>query len=361
MSKPESSNLWMFIPGPVNVEPEVLTAMAAPPINHRGADFMELFATLRPKVRDLMRTKGDVFFSTSSAIGIQEAVARNCIAKRGLFLTCGAFSDNWHRIALACGKEADADAVEWGKANRPETLRAALTTGKYDTVCMAHSETSTSVLNPLPEIAAVMREFPDVVFCVDAVSSLGVSPVLVDKWGIDVCFASVQKGLALPPGFAVFSVSEKAMARAQTVDARGYYFDFLVFQKYAAKSHTPTTPSIPHLYGLNAQLDRILKTEGLENRWARHRQMAEMSQAWADTNFACFAEAPFRSDAVTAVTNTRGIDLAALNKVLAEEGMVLAGGYGKLKGETFRIGHVGETTLSQLQILLDAIDRFLAK
>ena len=169
-----------------------------------------------------------------------------------------------------------------------------------------------------------------------------------------------RKG-SLSPGFAVFSVSEKAMARAQTVEARGYYFDFLVFQKYAAKSHTPTTPSIPHMYGLNAQLDRILKTEGLENRWARHRTMAEMSRAWADANFACFAEAPYRSDAVTAVTNTRGMDLAALNKMLAEDGMVLAGGYGKLKGETFRIGHVGETTPTQLQTLLDAIDRFLAK
>lgn len=321
---------------------------------------MRLFETLRPKLRDLMHTANEVYFSTSSAIGIQEAVVRNCIAKRSLHLVCGAFSENWHQIALTNGKEADAQSVPWGMANRPETLRASLSTGKYDTVCIAHSETSTSVQNPLPEIAEVMREFPDVVFCVDAVSSLGASPVLVDEWGIDVCFASVQKGLALPPGFAVFSVSEKAMARAQQVRDRGYYFDFLVFKQYAAKSHTPTTPSIPHMYALDKQLDRF-HAEGLENRWARHREMAEMSQAWADANFACFAEAPYRSAAVTAVTNTQSIDLAALNKALAEDGMVLAGGYGKLKGETFRIGHVGETTPEQLKKLLDAIDRFLAK
>jgi aspartate aminotransferase-like enzyme len=307
-----------------------------------------------------MQTQTAVYFSTSSAIGLQEAVARNCVAKRSLHLVCGAFSENWHQIALACGKQADAEAVPWGMASRPERVRSALATGRYDTLCVVHSETSTSVQNPMAEIAEVIREFPDVVFCVDAVSSLGAAPVLVDDWGIDVCFASVQKGLAMPPGFAVFSVSEKAMARARAVPFRGYYFDFTVFQQYAEKSHTPTTPSIPHMYALDAQLDRI-QTEGLEKRWERHRQMAEMAQAWADANFACFAEAPYRSSAVTAIKNTRGIDVAQLNQELSGQGMVLAPGYGKLKGETFRIGHVGETTPAQLQDLLDAIDRYLAK
>jgi aspartate aminotransferase-like enzyme len=350
----------MFIPGPVNVDPSVLAAMGRPPINHRGADFVRLYDTLRPKLQNLMQTRKEVYFSTSSAIGLQEAVARNCVASRSLHLVCGAFSENWHQIALACGKKADAEAVPWGTANRPDRVRSALATGKYDTLCVVHSETSTAVQNPLEEIAEVVREFPGVVFCVDAVSSLGAAPVLVDDWGIDVCFASVQKGLALPPGFAVFSVSEKAMTRARAIPFRGYYFDFTVFQKYAEKSHTPTTPSIPHMYALDAQLDRI-QAEGLEKRWARHRQMAEMAQAWANTNFACFAEAPYRSAAVTAVRNTRGIDVARLNHELAEQGMVLASGYGKLKGETFRIGHVGETKPAQLQDLLDAINRFLAR
>ena len=360
MGAVQSPNLWMYIPGPVNVDPAVLAAMAQPPINHRGRDFVRLFDELRPKVRRLLRTESEVYFSTSSAIGLQEAVARNCVAKKCLHLVCGAFSDNWHHITLSCGKEADADAVPWGMANRPESVRTALRTGRYDTLCVVHSETSTSVQNPLGEIADVVREFPDVVFCVDTVSSLGAAPVLVDDWGIDVCFASVQKGLACPPGFAVFSVSEKALRRARTIPSRGYYFDFTVFQSYAAKSHTPTTPSIPHMYALNTQLDRIEK-EGLENRWSRHHRMAEMSQAWADRNFACFAESPYRSAAVTAVKNTRAIDITKLNQELAEQGMVLASGYGKLKGETFRIGHVGETTTSQLQGLLDAIDQFLAK
>jgi aspartate aminotransferase-like enzyme len=202
-----------------------------------------------------------------------------------------------------------------------------------------------------------MRRHPDALLCVDAVSSLGAAPVLVDDWGIDVCLASVQKGLALPPGFAVFSVSDRALKRAASIPHRGYYFDFLVFEDYAKKCQTPTTPSLPHMFALDFQMDRIQR-EGLENRWERHRTMASMAQRWADERYECFAEAPHRSAAVTAVRNTRGTDVSKLNAHLKTLGMVLAPGYGHLKSETFRIGHVGETTPAQLQRLLDAIDAF---
>jgi aspartate aminotransferase-like enzyme len=350
----------MFIPGPVNVDPSVRAAMATPPFNHRGTDFKVLFAELTPKVQWLFETKGAVYLSTSSAIGLQEAVIRNLVRERSLHLVCGAFSENWHNIAMACGKEADAERVDWGMPNNPERLRAALATGRYDTLCIVHSETSTSVQNPLSEFAAVVREFPEVMFCVDAVSSLGASPVRVDDWGIDVCFASVQKGLACPPGFAVFSVSEKAMQRARSVPGRGYYFDFTVFERYAERSHTPTTPSIPHMHALNRQLDRI-RTEGLDQRWERHREMAAITQEWADENFRCFAEAPHRSAAVTAIQNRRGINVADLNRFLSERGYAIAPGYGKLKTETFRIGHVGETQVAQLRGLLAAIDEYLTQ
>ena len=351
---------WMFIPGPVNVHPDVLKAMSQPPINHRGKEFAQLYEALRPKTQRLMRTENAVYFSTSSAIGLMEACSRNLVAKRALHLTCGSFSEQWHEISQRCGKETDALSVEWGKANRPEDLKRALDTGQYDTVCIVYSETSTSVQNPVPELAAVIRNYPDVVFCLDTVSALGATPVLVDEWGVDVCFASVQKGLALPPGFAVFSVSNKAMERAKTVTDRGYYFDFLVFEEYAQKSQTPTTPSIPHMYGLNVQLDRI-ESEGLENRWKRHRQLSTRTQEWAAAGWACFAEPGYRSDATTAVVNTRKIDVSALNKHLAENfNMVISSGYGKLKETTFRIGHVGETTLEQLNTCLSEIDRFAA-
>ncbi len=356
MSAP--SQTWMFIPGPVNVHPDTLEAMARQPINHRGKEFASLYQSLVPKTRWLMKTQNNVYFSTSSAIGLMEACSRNLIAKRALHLTCGSFSEQWHMISHECGKEADALSVEWGKANKPEQLRAALDTGKYDTVCMVFSETSTSVMNPLPELAAVVRDFPDIVFCLDTVSALAASPVYVDEWGVDVCFASVQKGLALPPGFTVFSVSQKALDRAKTVPNRGFYFDFLVFERFAEKSQTPTTPSTAHLFALDAQLDRI-KAEGLENRWKRHRQLATRTQEWASAGWACFAERGYHSDATTAVVNTRSVDVSALNKHLKETlNCVISSGYGKLKDTTFRIGHVGETTMEQLNACLAEIDRF---
>ncbi|MEW5875702.1 MAG: alanine--glyoxylate aminotransferase family protein [Candidatus Zixiibacteriota bacterium] len=358
LTGPIDSELWMFIPGPVNVHPDVRRSLATPPINHRGREFSELYERVCAKVRRLLRTEGRVYLSTSSAIGIQEAVARNCVAKRSLHLVCGAFSQNWQEIAVACGKQADALSVEWGRANLPDALEEALAKTHYDTVCVVHSETSTSVQNPLSALAAVVRRFPGTLLCVDAVSSLGAAPVLVDDWGVDVCFASVQKGLALPPGFAVFSVSERALERAASVPNRGYYFDFLVFEEYAKKSQTPTTPSLPHMFALDVQLGRI-ETEGLENRWERHRTMATMAQRWAEERYECFAEAPHRSASVTAVRNTRGTDIAKLNAHLKSLGMVLAPGYGRIKSETFRIGHVGETTPVQLQRLLDAIDTFI--
>lgn len=349
---------WMFIPGPVNVHPDVMRAVATPPINHRGKEFSALYQELVPKTQWLMRTQNDVYFSTSSAVGLMEACSRNLIRKRALHLTCGSFSEQWHMISRESGKDADAVSVEWGMANKPEPLKRALQTGHYDTVCMVYSETSTSVMNPLPELSEVVRQFPEVVFCLDTVSALGATPVLVDEWGVDVCFASVQKGLALPPGFTVFSVSKKAMDRAKSVPGRGYYFDFLVFEQFGNKSQTPTTPSTSHLFGLNAQLDRI-KNEGLENRWNRHRQLALRTQEWAESGWGCFAEEGYRSDATTAVLNTRKIDVSALNKHLTESiNAVISSGYGKLKESTFRIGHVGETTLDQLNTCLAEIDRF---
>ncbi len=119
-----NAEIWMFIPGPVNVATEVRDAMAQPLINHRGADFKTLYDRLQPKIQNLMQTTGSVFMSTSSAIGIQEAVARNCIAKRSLHLTCGSFSENWHHIAETCGKDADTLPVEWGKANPLKNIAA---------------------------------------------------------------------------------------------------------------------------------------------------------------------------------------------------------------------------------------------
>jgi predicted phosphoserine aminotransferase len=333
--------------------------MARPVISHRGKDFAELFDEVVSKIQRLLYTKNKIFMSTSSATGLMEAAIRNTVAKKCLNLTCGAFSEKWAEITSKNGKANETAPIEWGKAVRPETVRKMLETGEFDTVTLVHNETSTGVMNPLEEIAAVVKDFPNVILCVDAVSSMGGVKIEVDKLGIDVCLASVQKCLALPPGFAIASVSDKAIERAKTVKNRGHYFDFLAnFEKYG-KSQTLTTPSIPHIYALNAQLDRIFK-EGLENRFERHRKMAEHCRNWATgKGFGLFAEKGHESNTVTCISNNRDIGLDALTEKLAEKGKEISNGYGKLKGKTFRIAHMGDIQPDELSELLEDIDGIL--
>lgn len=350
----------LFIPGPTEVRPEILQEMARPMIGHRSAEFKALLAEVTPKLQKLLYTQNRVFLFTSSSTGAMEAAVRNCVAKRCLNLVCGAFSKRWHEITLANGKEADALEVEWGKAILPEMVDEKLKTGKYDAVTLVHNETSTGVMNPLYEIAEVMRKYPDVIFMVDAVSSMAGVKIEVDKLGIDVCLAGVQKAFALPPGLTVVSVSEKALKKAEQVPNRGYYFDFLVFRRYLdERGQTPTTPAISQIYALNKQMDDIL-AEGLENRFARHQRMADYVREWARENFALFAQPGYESNTVTAIRNTKGISVAKLNEELGKRGAMISNGYGPLKEKTFRIAHMGDIQLQDLEQLISWIEEIIA-
>ena len=349
----------LFIPGPVEVEPEILQAMGTPMIGHRSSEFKELYAEVQPKLQKLLYTENPVFLSTSSATGIMEGSIRNLVGKRCLSLVCGAFSERWHGIAGECGKEADAIEVEWGKAIKPEQVDDALATGKYDTVALVHNETSTGVMNPLEAIAGVVKKYPDVMLLVDTVSSMTGVKIEVDRLGLDVCLAGTQKAFALPPGLCVFTVSRRALERSATMKGKGFYFDFQAFLKYHEKQNTPCTPSISHIFALNVQLDRMFK-EGLESRFARHQKMAAYCRNWARERFALFPEAGYESVTLTTVANTRNIDVAALNKALASKDATIGNGYGDLKDKTFRIAHMGDCTLDQLKELLANIDGFLA-
>jgi aspartate aminotransferase-like enzyme len=270
----------------------------------------------------------------------------------------GAFSDRWHAVAEANGKATGTLQVEWGRAITPEMVERELARGDYDAVAVVHNETSTGVINRLSEIAAVVHRHPEVIFLVDAVSSLGGAALDVDALEIDVCLAGLQKALALPPGLAVASVSQRALDRAATVRHRGYYFDFLEMLRHDEKSQTPTTPAIPQIQALDAQLESIL-AEGPERRLERHALLAGIVQDWSRRNFALFAEAGHESPTVTCVRNSRGISVAGLNDELARHGLVISNGYGKLKEQTFRIAHMGDTQEAELRELLEIIDRVL--
>lgn len=349
----------LFIPGPTEVREDILDVMKTPMIGHRSKEFSELYDSVIPKVKKVLYTENKVFLSTSSATGLMEGAIRNCVKERALNLVCGAFSKRWHQITKANGKEADVVEVEWGKAILPEMVRDALKTGKYDAVTFVHNETSTGVMNPIYEIAEVMKEFPDVSFLVDAVSSMVGVKIEVDRLGIDVCLAGVQKAFALPPGLALCSVSEKALKKAESIPNRGYYFDFLTFLKYDQDKHqTHTTPIISIIFALDKQLDRFFE-EGLENRFARHLEMANYVRDWTRQYFAFFPDEKYLSNTLTAIKNTRGISVADLNKELGKRGAMISNGYGKLKEQSFRIAHMGDLTLDDMKWLLSQINEIL--
>jgi aspartate aminotransferase-like enzyme len=288
-----------------------------------------------------------------------EGAIRNLVGTRCANFCNGAFSDKWHDVTIRCGKEADAIKFDWGTPVTAAAVEAALSTGKYDSMTMIHNESSTGVMSPLDEIAEVMRKFPEVMFIVDTVSSMSALKIPVDELGIDCCIFGVQKAFALPPGLAIFTASEKALQRAAGMQGRGYYFDFMEFAANDAKNNTPSTPCISLIYALDCQLQRIF-TEGLENRWARHKKLAEYVRGWlTDRGFTSFPADPFRSLTLTCSRNSRSIDLAALKKSLGEVGFAFDDGYGKIKGETFRIAHMGDMTQADLDELFNAITTIL--
>jgi predicted phosphoserine aminotransferase len=349
----------LFIPGPVEVYPGVLNAMATPMIGHRTKDYTDLHGAVKGKLQQLLYTKNKIFLSTSSGTGLMEACVRNCVSKRAAHFVCGEFGERWFGISVANGKEADKFEVPLGQSIKPAMVDKELATGKYDTVFVTHNETSVGVMNPLKEIADVVKKYPDVLFMVDAVSSMAGAKIEVDAWGIDVCLASTQKGFALPPGFALCSISNRALERAKTVKNRGYYFDFIEFDAFDAKNQTPTTPSVSHIFALNYQLDQMLK-EGLDNRFNRLKELAKMCRKWVtDNGFKLFTEPGYESVTMTTADNTRKIDIKKLNEELGKVGYMISAGYGKLKDSTFRIAHMGDCNADELQGLLNAMDKIL--
>lgn len=350
----------LFIPGPIDVSKETYAAMSQPMIGHRGSEFEVLYASTQPVLQQLGGTKRPFFLSTSSAWGVMEASLRNLCAKKVLCLCCGAFSDKWFDVAKSMGLEADKIQVEWGEAISPASVRAKLEEGGFDLVTLIHNETSTGVMNDLPGIARVVKSFQDVLLVVDSVSSFSGVPIEMDALGIDVLLAGVQKALALPPGLTVFACSEAAMDRAKSMPNRGYYFDFVEFAKNAAKNNTPSTPAISLIFGLQHILG-VIEAEGVSNRFARHAANNRMIHDWAERHgFKNFAPDGNQSVTLTCFHTPAGFDQSGFIKTLkSKHGFVINGGYGKIKGITFRISNMGNETAATMQELIDAMDDVL--
>jgi aspartate aminotransferase-like enzyme len=349
----------LFIPGPTHVRDEILQAQAAPMIGHRATEYSDLQGEVTPKLQKLLDTRQRVYLFASSSSGVMEGSVRQASTQRVLNTVCGAFSKRWHQMTAANGIACDKLEVDMGRAITPELLDEALSKADYDALTVCHNETSTGVMNPIPEIAEMVHaKYPNVLILVDAVSGMAGSKIEFDAWGLDVCLAGVQKCFALPPGLTVCAVSDRARERALQVPGRGHYFAYDQMDKKYEAHQTPATPAISLIQALNKQMDDMF-AEGLENRWARHIQMAENVRDWAREHFALYGDERYLSNTVTNVENTRGISVAGLNDELAKRGAMLSNGYGPLKEKCFRIAHMGDLQVSDIEWLLAQIDDIL--
>ncbi len=350
-------NLKLFIPGPVDVESDVLEKMSSIQIGHRSVTATELQKSISENLQKLMYTKNLIVLSTSSGSGIMEMAIRSCTKKRAAVFSVGAFGDRWFKMAKTNNIPADIFKSEPEMPTTPKMVEEALKTGLYDVVTVTHNETSTGIMNPVNEIGKLFDKYPDVLYLVDAVSSLGGAKIEVDKSNIDICIASTQKCLGVPPGLSVASVSERAIKRAESVEFRGFYLDLLNVVNYVKKSYQyPTTPATPQMWALDYKLDKILNQEGLENRFARHEKLSNVVKAWAEKHFELYAIEGYRSNTVTNIMNNKGHDFSYLSKELAKRGYMISNGYGELKGKAFRIATMADRKMEDLEALLREIE-----
>jgi aspartate aminotransferase-like enzyme len=344
-----------FLPGPVWVRDAVREAMAHEAIGHRGKAFENLYRDIPSRLQQVFRTKGFCFTATAAATGLWEAALLNLAPERVLAVVSGAFSERWAVCARDLGIAVDRVELPWGTAADPDAVAAALGKARYDAVTVVHSETSTGALNDLAAISRAVRGASDAFVLADVVTSLAGSPVECDAWALDFALTGTQKALALPPGLGVAFASDRFRARARE-RSRAHYLRLSEAEAFAEKSQTPYTPSTPHLFALDVQLDHIL-AETMEGRWTRHDALRRRVLAWAEERgHALVPPEGARSWTVSCIRPREGVSSEALVAKTKERGYTIGGGYGKWKPTTFRIGHMGDVDLASLENLLAVLD-----
>jgi len=349
-----------FLPGLSEVHPEILGALAQPMIPHRGYEMVELLKRLDVGLSQLFRTERHVLIGTCFATAFLEMAVRCGVRRRALCLIGGAYGERFAGIAESVGKAVVRLNVPLGRTIEPEMLEDALIRSTVDAVTLVHSETSTGALAPLEELAAVVRNFDDVLLIVDGVTSVGASPVETDLWGLDFVLTGSHGALALPPGLAMAVASDRICERAESTPERGAVLDLVAFRE-AAESFQPIyTPAIPLLFGLEKQLQRIEDAGGIEARWARHDSIRGSVEQWVENEgrslgFSFLPDAGRRSWAVSCLRVPVGTNGRSLAKALEKDGFLVGSGYGKLKGETIRIGHMGDHSVDEVASLLGAV------
>ncbi len=349
----------LLIPGPTEVSKEILNEQTHFLIGHREREFSDLYGGVTQKIANFFQLTADCkpTVTTSSGTLWFDIIGRSIVKENALACVNGAFSQRAAQTLAACGKNTDVLEVEMGKAIKPDMVAEKLAGGKYDTLTVCHNETSTGVRSPIAEIGKmVKREYPDLIFAVDAVSSMAGDKTLPSEFNCDILFGSTQKCFALPPGLAVALVNDRAIARAKQIPNRGAYTDLVEIFEFEKKHQTPFTPNIPLLYALDKRLDLLLE-ETYDKVYQRHRDMAAYTQQWAKKHFEMFPETGYESITVSCIQNTQNKNVKELNQKLGEKGFMISGGYGKMAEKTFRIGHMGEWNLQGIKEVIGLIDQ----
>ncbi len=356
------------IPGPTNVPERVLRALSRPTIDHRGPEFAALAKEVLAGLREVFRSGGPVVVFPSSGTGAWEAALVNTLSPgdRVLMFETGHFATLWRDMAVRLGLTVDFVPGDWRRGIDPATVEARLAEDRaraVKAVAVVHNETSTGVTTRIPEIRqAIDRAKHPALLLVDTISSLGSIDYQHDAWGVDVAVGCSQKGLMLPPGLGLNALGPKAIAAARTAKLPRSYFDWESMLRDNAAGFFPYTPATNLLYGLQEALV-LLREEGLERVFARHRRHAEATRAavgaWG-LEVVC-ADPREYSASLTGVIMPAGHDADALRKLILDRfDMSLGTGLGKLKGKVFRIGHLGSFNDLMLAGALSGVEMGLA-
>jgi aspartate aminotransferase-like enzyme len=348
-----------FLPGPTAVHADVLAELVHPISGHHTTEFKALVQSLKPGLQNLMGTVQVVFTLTCTASAAMEAALCNAGGHKILVVSNGAFGERWLQMARSLGLAADGLILGWGLPLPIHEVRRVLDQVGYDTLVMVHGESSTGMLNPLEPVRDLLVARPNVLWILDAVATLGGVPVSMDEDRIDVLVGASQKCLALPPGITPVGVSEQALRRSRTAKRKGYAYDFTLWEECWQRNQTVATPAIPQLRALKLQLERM-QTETLEARWRRHAGMLNLTTSWAERNgLVPFPPEGYRLPSVSCLHFEHNGDTYGIVEQLRERGYLIDDGYGKLKGRTLRIGHMGEWTEEELAGLLTALEELL--
>ncbi|MEE8574438.1 MAG: alanine--glyoxylate aminotransferase family protein [Thermodesulfobacteriota bacterium] len=354
---------YLLAPGPTPVPDSSLLAMARPVIHHRTPEFSKTFAECATLLKDLFQTKEDVLILSSSGTGAMESSITNLFSPGDevIVVNGGKFGERWGQISTTFGLTVHEIKVEWGKAVEVTEVAALLNENPgVKGILTQGSETSTTAAHPIKELATLTKD-KDCLLVVDGITAVGVMPMPMDEWGVDVLVSGSQKAFMLPPGLAFIALSEKAWKFNETAKCPRYYFNLAKERKNLKNDTSAYTPAVSLINGLKEAL-LILAEEGIENTFARHSRLARATRAGAEALGLKLLAPDSPSTAVTGVFVPEGVDGAKLVKYLRDEmGVTIAGGQDHLKGKIIRLAHLGYVDTFDVIIGLSALEMALKK